>query len=50
MSLKPLNPCPVCKTIGYLIEKRDGVTLDNPEGLRWVRVPCYKCKGAGFLR
>lgn len=48
--MKPLKPCPICDGIGYLIERREGVTLDNPEGFRWIRVPCRKCRGAGFLR
>lgn len=48
--MKPLRECPVCRGIGYLIEKGNGVTEGNPEGLRWYRVRCWKCRGAGLVR
>jgi len=53
--MKALKPCLVCKGIGWKVIRYDDPHFidepdDNPERLRWVRVKCWKCKGAGFIR
>jgi len=43
--MKPPRECFVCRGIGYVIERNPDLT-----GERWIRVPCKRCKGAGFVR
>jgi len=47
MSLKPIKECPYCNSIGYKIIRNPNPDLTED---RWIRVPCKKCKGVGFLR
>jgi predicted nucleic-acid-binding Zn-ribbon protein len=51
MTLRPLRECPDCKGDGYKIVRGDKVDLIlNPDNLRWVRIPCKRCDGGGFVR
>lgn len=51
----PLKPCPICGGDGYRVVRGDTLTREekeryNPNGERFARLPCWKCKGHGFLR